>query len=362
MGFWHTGYFEFHELDEPVLPKPPAKPSHICLVCGAAFFSHRDLDVHEYSGHIRQQPTLILNGREVGRGRLYVTKPTSVHDWVFSNSDSVIVNGERSRPEAAAEILASKSKGFAEVIAQNGDIQQTYQFDFAFADAADLQGVDDALEAVIRGSTLSLGVIDTFIMESKRYPSASRYLDGIANYLYGVLAREGGSSERYQSRYDTAVTILGEFDRPPAEAICGLVAFHYNHFEHAMSKTKSARVSDVSRRFTSLLRGRRPSVRGLEQVHHTVLDAALSDSTMERVLRLCAIPLDGSALSEVEDATSAIGGHRPYDQLKLRIIIAEHHLASGNLTAARAQTAELRHYRITENWYASMRARLGDSP
>lgn len=331
-------------------------------MCGAAFFSDRDLDVHEYGGHVREQPTLILKGREVGRSRLYVTKPTTVDDWVFTNAESVTVNGDRFQPAAAAEILANKSTGFTEVMARNGDVLQTYQFEFAFANAVDLQGVDDALESLIRGSVLGLGVIDTFIMAAKRYPSASRYLDGLANYLYGVVAREGGSSERYQSLYDRAVTILGEFDRPPAEAICGLVAFHYNHFEHAMSKTRSARVSDVSKRFTSLLRGRRPSVQGLEQVHHTVLDAALSDSTMERVLRVCAIPLDGSALTEVEDATSDVGGHRPYDQLKLRMIIAEHHLASGNLTAARAQAAELRHYRITENWYASMRARLGDNP
>lgn len=362
MGFWHIGYFEFHEVDEPVLPKLPAKPSHICSVCGAAFFSHRDLDVHEYSGHVRELPKLILQGREVGRSRLYVTKPTTVDDWVFSNAESVTVNGDRSQPEAAAEILASKSTGFAEVMALNGDVHQTYQFEFAFASASDLQGVDDALESLIRGSILSLGVIDTFIMEAKRYRSASRYLDGIANYLYGVIAREGGSSERYQSRYDAAVTILGEFDRPPAEAICGLVAFHYNQFEHAMSKTKSARVSDVSRRFMSLLRGRRPSVQGLEQIHHGVLDAALSDSTIERVLRLCSIPLDGSARSEIEHAESGVGDQRPYDQLKLRMIIAEHRLASGNFTAARAQAAELRHFRITENWYASMRARLGDNP
>jgi hypothetical protein len=204
LGFWHTGYFEFHEPDEPFVPRLPPRPSHVCSECGAAFFSERDLDVHQFSGHVRQRPTLILKGREVGRTRLYVTKETNADEWDFRSAESVTLNGDWFSPGAASRFLSSRSTGFADVVARNGDERQEYQFEFALADATDLEGVDDALLSLFRGSVLGHDSIDTFIMRGKRYSSASRYLDGIANHLYGVVAREDHSDvnadpEKYES-------------------------------------------------------------------------------------------------------------------------------------------------------------------
>lgn len=315
---------------------------------------------------MRVRPTLILSGRAVGHTRLYISRETLADEWVFRDTDSVSVNGELFPPDIAAKALAAKRAGFADVVATNTDVRQEYQFEFGLAEAIDLQGVDEALLSLIRGNEFGLDSIDTFIMSGKRFASASRYLAGIANYLYGVVAREEnsdaqGSPEKYEGRYDAAVRILGEFDRPPAEAICGLVAFHYNQFEHAMSKTKSARVSDVSKRFTALLLGRAASHDGLVDTSLSELDAALSDSTVERTLRLCAIPLDGSAELEVAEAISDVRNQRPYDQLKLRVIAAEHFLAAGDFAGAREHADEMRHSSITEDWYTRFRTRLEDT-
>lgn len=365
MGFWHTGYFEFHEPDEPPVIRAPRRPTHACVSCGAAFFSERDLEVHEFSGHVRPRPTLILDGREVGRTRLYVTRETLAQDWVFHSTHSVAINGEPFVPESAPAALASKKSGFADVVATNGDVRQEFQFEFALAEATDLSGIDEALYSLINGNVWGRDSIDTFIMRGKRYPSASRYLDGIANYLYGVLAREeladvGGDPEKYEGRYDSAVRILGEFDRPPAEAICGLVAFHYNQFDRAMAKTTSARVSDVSKRLKLLLLGKAASPAGLAGAHHSELDAALSDSTVERVLRLCAMPLDGGPEAIVADAISDLRRQRPSDQLKLQVVLAEHYLAAGRHTEARAHADEVRHSSAAETWYSGFRSRLGE--
>ncbi len=365
MGFWHTGYFEFHEPEELDVERLPPDPRYVCVSCGTAFFSSRDLDVHRFSGHVRQRPSLILNGRELGKSRLYVTRETRADDWSFANAESVLVNGVTATPLAAATQLAAKRSGYADVIAVNGDVTQSFEFEFALTDDADLHGVDEALFHMIRGNVWGRDSIDSFIMRAKRYESASRYTSGIANYLYGVLAREeladlGGDPSRYQGRYDAAVRILGEFDRPPAEAISGLVAFHYNQFDRAMAKTKSGRVSDVSRRFQQLLTGNRARCTDVIDAQHAELDAALSDSTVERVLRLSAIPLDGSADDAVADALIDVREQRSYDQLKLFIVAAEHQLAAADFAAARSSADELRHARFAENWYADFRQRLGD--
>jgi hypothetical protein len=365
LGFWHTGYIEFHEPDQPPVVKTPPRPSFLCNTCDAAFFSGRDLDVHEFSGHVRDRPTLVLEGREVGRTRLYVTHKTLATDWAFQSVDWVSLNGELFAPDNAAIALASKTVGFADVVAINGDVRQEFQFEFALAGASDLDGVDEALNSLIREKVWGRDSIDTFIMRGKQYASASRYLDGIANYLYGVMAREefadlGGDPEKYESRYDSAVKILGRFDRAPAEAICGLVAFHYNQFDRAMVKTKSARVSDISRRIELLLDGKIANRSGYEDSYHSELDAALSDSTVERMLQLCAMPLDGSAGEIAADSTSDLKRERPYDQLKLRVVLAEHYLAAGQLSDARKHADELRHSPTTENWYSKFGNRLGE--
>jgi hypothetical protein len=204
-------------------------------------------------------------------------------------------------------------------------------------------------------------------MRSRRYPTASRYTSGLANYLYGVLAREGavesGILDRshdlgYEAKYDQAVGILGSFDRAPAEAICGIVAFHYSQFDRAMTKTKSQRVAEVSLRFEATLKGEHWPSGDLSLSPHASLDFALSDSVIEQVLERSAVALDGTATDAVAELVANLGWQRPYDALKLHMIAAEHYLAVGDLTSALQHAEWLRHGRITEGWYGNFRRRV----
>ena len=81
----------------------------------------------------------------------------------------------------------------------NADGSRSHQFEFVLADIPDLDGVDAALGRLIRGGELSLRAIDDFIMRSRHYLTAARYRSGLANYLYGVLAREGLPSQRFST-------------------------------------------------------------------------------------------------------------------------------------------------------------------
>ena len=283
------------------------------------------------------------------------------------NAQFVIVNGWPTTPSGAAAFLSSQRSGVSDVVLATGDVSQTFQFEFSLAEEGDLHGVDAALARLIDGGELSLRVIDDFIMRSKPYPTASRYLSGLADYLYGVLAREGAAESgladgsagaAYQGKYDQAVGILGAFDRPPAEAICGIVAFHYNQFDRAMTKTKSQRVAEVSLRFQAMLKGAAWLDGDLSSSPHSSLDFALSDSLIEQVLKWSALPLDGSASGQVIELVAALQSQRPYDALKLRMVAAEHFLAAGDLTSAAQHAERLRHSRSTEGWYADFRSRV----
>lgn len=369
MGFWHTGYMEFHEPsgEGTLKPGPPLPPAYPCRTCGLNFTSERDFEVHTFKGHSVRRPTLIFRGRECGRTRLSITDPSEPRDWVVANADFAVVNGRASDLKSVPRLLAKQLDGVVEVELRNASVVQRFEFDFALAHAHDLQLVDDALERLIEGRELSLGAIDNFIMRIKRAPSAKHYSSGLAEYLYGVLAREGLSESHireqsgqagYEGKYDQAVQLLAHFDRLPAEAICGVVAFHYNQFDRAMAKTRSERVSAVSLRLRAMVTGDAWERGDLSKRTHAGLDHVLSDYVIEDVLRWCAVPLDGSAAVDIAEIEGALPSQRPQDVFKLRMIAAEHYLAGGDNRAAMRHAEHLRHGRETDSWFADFRTRL----
>lgn len=371
MGFWHTGYMEFHEAtgDGPDAHIEPRPITFSCTKCQVEFSTPRDLRVHSFEGHTVQRPVLVFKGRECGKSRLTITAKTSEKDWAIRNADSIQINGVATSIPRAVEVLASQRSGVLDVCLVGSDTVHSSQFEFVFAEEGDLEGVDAALARFMDGGELSVRSIDDFIMRSQSYWTAKRYQSGLADYLYGVLAREGVSESGvrsysrdggggYEGKYDQAVGILGAFDRPPAEAICGIVAFHYNQFQRAMTKTKSQRVAEVSLRFQALLRGQPWRSPGLLQVTHSSLDSALSDSVIEQVLAWSAIPLDGTAANSVAELVSQIDTQLPRDAFKLHLVAAEHALAAGELASASLHGERLRYSREAATWYTDFRQRL----
>ncbi|MCG5446118.1 hypothetical protein NIE79_004683 [Micromonospora sp. NIE79] len=330
--------------------------------------SDEDLRVHQFGGHHTLQPMLVFRGRECGRSRLTISRETTAFDWVFRNTMAISVNGHDFSADTASAYLGEQRSGVHDIALVNGEARQEFQLAFALADEEDLHSVDVALRQLVDSGELSHTSIDHFIMRGKHLPTARSYLSGLANYLYGVLAREGSADSEladrqgqrgYEGRYNQAVTTLGDFDRHPAEAICGIVAFHYSQFPRAAARTRSRRVAAVSLRFREILEGGEPSTRhDLTAEAHTSWDHVLSDTVIERVLAWSALLLDGSAGETVEEFGSVINAQRPHDAFKLRLVAAEHYLAVGDYTAAIRNADFLRHGRSTELWYENFRKRV----
>lgn len=370
VGFWHTGYMEFHEptgIESVGLPAPPKPPEFPCTECGLIFSSERALRAHRFDGHATKRPALLFRGRECGRTRLMVTSPSVSADWVTSDVESIAVNGRETSPSEAAGFLASVKVGVQTVAVSNGPLERTFEFDFCLAEEDDLCLVDQALEKLISSRELSRNAIDTFIMRAGRGATARRYREGLATYLYGVLAREevedpgrvdASGAPLYEQRYNSAVSFLSAFDRPAAEAICGLVAFHYNQFALAVRKTNSHRVSDVAARFRFILTGGSFVTTSLADRSHGSFDQALSDSVTEDLLDVGATALDGTQSPVIIRLLPSLGELRPQDQFKVRLIAAEALLAVGDIDGASRHGEALRHSNETRAWYAGFRARL----
>jgi hypothetical protein len=307
----------------------------------------------------------VLRGRECGRSRLSISATTVASDWVIQEAQSIAINGNVMTTVDATEFLSEQRTGVVDVVLANEDVKREFQFIFTLADKDDLEGVDVALGRLIDSGELSSRSIDDFIMQSKPYPTGAPYLAGLANYLYGVVAREGNHESLdkscqvdYQAKYDQAVGALGTFDRAPAEAICGIVAFHYNQFDRALTKTKSQRVADVSARFQAMIKGGTWSNGDLSLAPHSSLDFTLSDSVIERVLNWSAIPLFDGPDSKTDELIANIDSQRPYDALKLRLIAAERCLVVADRAAAMRHADALRNSRAADLWYVGFRNRV----
>ena len=221
MGFWHTGYMEFHEPDEPRVwvRRQPKPPIFRCSRCDRVFASRDDLAVHEFDGHATSRPLLALHGRECGRSRLAVIAPTGPADWTIENARTVRVNGRVCTEKDARHALASARTGVVSVTLDGDMSDQKFEFKFDIADNDDLDGVDEGLYELIQGKSLTFNAIDGFIRRTDRFVTGRSYRDSLANYFYGVLARESSRSpgsrtptpirHGYTRQFDEAVAELG---------------------------------------------------------------------------------------------------------------------------------------------------------
>lgn len=89
MGFWHTGYFEFHEpsgLEGLVLE--PSPPVFSCSQCSSTYASTEELRKHRFESHPTRKPTLYVHGREVGAHPLRITKKLTDTDVQIEQCES----------------------------------------------------------------------------------------------------------------------------------------------------------------------------------------------------------------------------------------------------------------------------------
>ena len=360
----------------------PARPPEVfrCLRCDLKFRTSEDLSDHMHGGHITRRPMLIFQGRECDRSRHSVVSTTDGRDWQFVSARSVRVNDRIATEEEARALLSSMTTGVIKVVLEGDDAEQEFEFLFTIANEQELAAVDDVLQDLIGSKELTFPSIGSFVDRTEQLASAHEYPSAFADYLYGVLAREksnesglrrsqvrGGSEQidkAYAEKFTSAVEVLGRYDRAPARAICGLVAFHYNQFEHAMCRTQSDRVALASLRFASLLNCTLTSSESIAGAVHPELDSALSDTEIENVLWWCCIPLDGSAQAEVDEIESALNPEQSRDRLqsrdrfKLRIIAAEHYFAAGKFETGRRHMERLQNGMVADHWVTWYRKRL----
>jgi hypothetical protein len=262
MGFWHTGYAEFHEptgLGEYVYtPPPPVR--YGCEHCAQSFPELEALRKHRFEQHPVRQPALLLRGKPVGALPLQLMTPVLPADVLVEDATDCLLNGRPVQSTRLGEELSALRREYAEVELRNQGATTRCKLDFRVADEAHLAGVEAAFLRLARGRALSIQAVSRFSDDCRAFASAMPYCDGVSHYLYGVMAKErsldsGLKHEEYIQRFLRSSEELSGFDRPVARSVRALVSFHFNQFDDAEYLAPEGALRHAAGAFAGLLQG-----------------------------------------------------------------------------------------------------------
>jgi hypothetical protein len=304
-----------------------------CPVCRLVVGSPEALADHQAVAHRSLRPILVFQGRVVGAGGVLVLSATDSQDWRVLNTDAVEVNGRRLDVSDLAAELASRTRETALVRLVGSDgYAPEFRIQFDLADQVSLRAVDEHLTTCLPVSGLSRLAIDTFLRATQNLPGATRYLDGIAQYLYGVLALDAPSesgipSERFVEKFERSTHALEGFATATAATIRGLIALRFNHATSVELSVDRPLLSAFALFLEDALSGHTPDLpSGLAAASST---EALADRGMSEVLRAFHEVANSRGLRDGDELQAEHSDLLPEDRLKIALLATECHLATG---------------------------------
>ena len=363
MGFWHTGYMEFHE---PVgldgYKFEPLPPQFACGQCEEIFSSVEALRAHRFERHPLLRPLLLLNGRELGSHPNRITSLLKVDDIFIDRCDRALLNGRNIPLKLLPGELARKTSDVCRLTLSSGEVSSEFTLEFRIASEQDLLGVESEFKRIAVGRRLDTRAIEDFIAATSGFESALGYCDGICSYLYGVLAKERAPDstlpyEGYVGKFNRATEVLRDYNRPLARTIGSLIEFHFNHFGEVVRLAGDSRVGVAAARYSAWIHGKRPA----EPKGSTALGAMsqlevlVTDWETEHIAQWVVRPLRElyRNVEEIESFlchNSAKYDSAEYDRVKIHILLAEIYSEQGESQHSVNHAKALRNRSAFEAW------------
>ena len=261
MGFWYQGMHGVYDLSSLVIPKfSPSPILYSCDLCHRNFINLEKLRRHRFEKHPTRQPALLIHGRPVSGRTLRIQSTLSPNDIVIEEASHCLIDGKSISEKELRLFLANATWSFHNIQLSNDGAKSEISLDFQVSDDSDLIEVERALLRLANGQKLNLEAIGGFISDCRGLNTGMSYCDGIAHYLYGVMAKEnaptsGIDSSSYINRYSQAIDQLTDINRPIARSVRSLVSFHFNHFFESEALSQQGTLQKVSQAFSSILDG-----------------------------------------------------------------------------------------------------------
>ena len=370
MGFWHTGYAEFHEPTglEGFVYTPPPPVRFVCEHCSQSFPELEALRKHRFEQHPVLQPALLLRGKPVGTLPQQLMTPLCAADVLMEDASHCLLNGQRVELDHLGQRLAAMRHEYVELELRNDGASTRCVLDFRVADEVHLAGVEAAFLRLARERRLDLQAVSRFNDDCRAFASAMPYCDGISHYLYGVMAKErspdsGLKHDEYVQRFLRSSDELSGFDRHLARSVRSLVAFHFNHFGDAEYLAPEGALRHAAGAFAGLLKGLPWHFdEAFSPTPGSAVEDLLTDQDTLQILADANHGLVGLKARADELLThlrrASVGG---YDHMKRMLLACEALAARDNPTSyaeARRLARELAGKSDTSAWAKAMLERL----
>jgi hypothetical protein len=367
MGFWHTGYIEFHEPVGLDAMFEPASPHYPCVHCDESFATLEELRKHRFEAHPLNRPVMFLHGRELGTQPVRITRQLSPADVRIEVCNRAVLNGVEVPISNLPRALAGISSDVCRVVLSKSGVDAEFELEFRVASEMDLVGVEEQFKRTAIGRRLDTRAVDEFISAASDFRSAIGYCDGICAYLYGVLAKERApdsslSYEAYRGKFSAAAEELADYDRPLARTIGSLIEFHFNHFRESAVRLPHSRVGRVAGRYADWIesRSQAPKMFAVEDTPVSHLEALVTDWETEKIVLWGIRPLPDLS-KDVDDIELFLKRDlAEFDRVKLHILLGELLAASGEKRRAREHAKALRNLAALEHWAETLLQALSE--
>jgi hypothetical protein len=260
---------------------------------------------------------------------------------------SAAINGRPVDIPSLGSELERLNDAHVEITLKNDDVESRFHLSVEIASDEDLAGVEAEFKKLIRAGHLDIRAIEGFIQQGSAFPSALRYVDGVCEYLYGVLAKEGSGGTtlphaQYRERFNRSNDVLSTYPRPLSSTIRALIALNFNQFREAAQLSPPSRVKKVAERYAQWIERAAevadPKVSGVKD--H--IDSFLTDRDTEDVLVRSMLPMS-KLLLEIPNIEASVKREMPeLDRAKVQILAAEVLMAAGERGRAALYARELR--------------------
>ncbi|MBZ2187847.1 hypothetical protein K8B33_01955 [Alcanivorax sp. JB21] len=286
----------------PFVPQPVRYP---CERCGKLFENSADLAQHVLVAHPYHRPVLLLRGVEIGVSPGPIILPSRPDDWQVMHAEVLRLNGDEISAVQLAEHLAAEHSGvhFLELVSQASRVE--IRLVFAIATQEHLESVESAFCMLIEGHLSDVSRVTQFIDTCQPWSTASPYLEGVSQYLFGVLAKDqrgdtGLSHAHHKERFNQAIEVLRHNDRPLARLITSVINFSFNHFSGAVQSPSPV----LNQAATRLAGWAGKPIAAASEVHNQTTKAFPLDSATEQLTGWLALSAE-AALEELDDIRHA---------------------------------------------------------
>lgn len=351
MGLWQTGYLEHHELPDlesyALTVLPPQRYS--CCDCVCDFETLRQLYEHQLATHPVATPTIWIRGRQLDARVFHVSMPLRADEIDLRNVSECEVNGKKLLVSKLHTRLTIATHETLNLCIENKGIKRTHQINYWIADPIDVKRIEQSFVEIASQGSLSRLAIDGFIKVTAPYVTAPQYRNGICQYLYGVLAKDGARDsnipmDRYLEKLNSAVDSLADFDTILSRAIRSLISFHYNRYRDSQILTPDTLVGRVANLFLeTLLAGKADFRLGIDDSNPLFSFLYIDRESMD-IFQIARQRAEDMAMNADLIYEKALRTNNGLDRMKLAILAAEAYCLRGDSKSRNYVTAICRPY------------------